>query len=159
MDIFDYLIRDHRKVAGLMDELLDINLQWVQQRIFEDIKAELILHAEAEEKIFYAALSAAALDAELDWQLDHSAHDHDDIRRFLDQLTAEGLTSPKWMMIFGELKYAVEHHVEEEEGRIFPLARPLITPPQAFRLGVEMDRVKQELRVERNIHTDHVANA
>lgn len=29
MDIFEYLVRDHRKVAGLIDELLAINLQWV----------------------------------------------------------------------------------------------------------------------------------
>ena len=159
MDIYDYLVNDHRKVAALMDELLAINIQSVQQRMFEDIKAELILHAEAEEKTFYVALSQATTNADTEGPVDHSVHDHDDIRRFLDQLTHEGLTSPKWMLIFGELKYAVEHHVEEEEGPVFQKARALIPQAQAEQLASGMDRLKAELKARLGIRTDHIADA
>ena len=161
MDIYDYLRRDHRQVADLIDQVLTINIQSVQQRIFEDIKAELSLHAEAEERTFYAALVEAVAGAGTgqDWQIGHSVHDHDEIRVFLDQLTKEGLQSPKWMLIFGELKHAVEHHVDEEEGHVFELARKLIPYARAEQLAEDMDALKTKLKVERGIRTDHVADA
>lgn len=154
MDIYTYLVRDHRKVARLMDELLNINIQSVQQRMFEDIKAELILHAEAEAATFYAALARQSPDG---LRLDLSQRDHAQIETLLQQLTQEGLTSPKWMLMFGELKYAVEHHVAEEEDQVFTEARRLLSPPEAAQLALDMETVKAELRIKKGLSTEHVA--
>ncbi len=159
MNIFDYLACDHRKVAGLIDALLALNIQSVQQRMFEDIKAELLLHAEAEERTFYRAVTEAVKARDASWDVGHSVHDHDQIRTLLDNLTHEGLTSPKWMLLFGELKYAVEHHVEEEETRVFRLARAVLTPERAGILATEMDTLKTQLMDERHLSVDHVSNA
>ena len=161
MDIYDYLKRDHRHVAELIEQIQTINIQSVQQRTFEDLKAELTLHAEAEERTFYAALVQAITGASAgpEWQIGHSVHDHDEIRVFLEQLTDEGLQSPKWMMIFGELKHAVEHHVAEEETRVFELARRLLPQGRAEQLADDMAALKAKLIAERGIVTDHVASA
>lgn len=158
VDIYDYLSQDHRKVADLIEQAMAINILSVQHRLFEDIKAELTLHAEAEERTFYTALKEA-MAANPDWQLSHSVHDHDEIRTFLAQLTSEGITSPKWMLFFGELKHAVEHHVEEEEGRLFELGRRFIPQARAEQLAKEMDALKARLMAERGIRIDHINDA
>ncbi len=152
MDIYSYLIADHRKVAKLMDDLLEINLQAVQQRLFEEIRTELILHAGAEEVVFYKALAeAAARDETMDRDLRHAWHEHSDIRALLDQLTQTSVASPRWMEIFGELKHAVESHVAEEETEVFAEARHLIDSDRADTMGDEMDDAKVMIRAQLSI--------
>ncbi|MEI9904541.1 MAG: hemerythrin domain-containing protein [Asticcacaulis sp.] len=56
MDIYAYIKSDHRKVARLIDDLMAINLPYVRQQIFNQIRTELSLHAEAEEATFYTAI-------------------------------------------------------------------------------------------------------
>ena len=148
MDIYAYIMADHRKVASLIDELLGINLQAVQQRLFEDIKAELTLHAQAEERTFYRAIVEAARATSTERDIRHAVHDHNEIRQLVQRLTDEAITSPKWMVTFGELKHAIEHHVQEEESDVFAEARTLLAPVTAVALAEEMDRLKQTLKAE-----------
>lgn len=145
MDIYTYLIADHRKVAGLIDDLLAINLQHVQQTLFEQIKAELSAHATAEEQTFYKAISDASHDVHVEKDVDHAEHEHDDIRNLLDRLSEEAMASPKWMLLFGELKHAVEHHVEEEETEVFSEAKRVLSAEKAEQLAVEMAALKEQL--------------
>lgn len=146
MDIYTYLIADHRKVAGLMEDLLAINLQHVQQSIFEEIKAELSVHATAEEAVFYKAISDTAHDVHVEKDVDHAEHDHNEIRDLLTQLSAEAMASPNWMLLFGALKHAVEHHVEKEETDVFAEAKSLFTDEQAQQLGDQMHRAKLAIK-------------
>lgn len=126
--------------------------------MFEDIKAELLLHAEAEERTFYRAIAEAAAATDEGWDLNHSVHDHADIQRLLHHLSEEGLTSPKWMLLFGELKHAVEHHVQEEETRIFRLAKAVLPQERVDALAGEMDALKSTLMKERHLSINHVAS-
>ena len=145
MDIYECLVADHRKVAALIDDLLAINLQHVQQTIFTKIKIELTAHAAAEEATFYKAISGEAHDVHIEKDVDHAVYEHDDIRKHLEQLSEEAATSPKWMLMFGELKHAIEHHVEQEETEVFSEARKVLGTDQAFTLANEFITRKQEI--------------
>ncbi|MGZ3298229.1 MAG: hemerythrin domain-containing protein [Asticcacaulis sp.] len=153
MDIYTYIKRDHMRVTELMQQLLDIRLAAFHRRLFDQIKSELLLHTEAEERTFYKAIEAASRhqalpDETLSDPMVHAHNEHEDIRRLLDELTEMSENNEMWMVKFGELKHAVTHHVEEEETEVWKKARLLLMPAQEQMLARDMDREKQKLRAE-----------
>ena len=145
MDIYAYIKRDHLKVADLMQQLLDIRLAAFHRRLFEQIKGELLLHTEAEERTFYRAIEAATREPATEEEMAHAFDDHSEIRGLLQDLTELSENDEMWMVKFGELKHAVEHHVQDEETNVWKKARLVLTPMQESRLARDMDREKQKL--------------
>ncbi|ESQ83340.1 hypothetical protein AEAC466_13910 [Asticcacaulis sp. AC466] len=150
MDIYTYIIRDHRKVAGLMEELMAIRLPTVRQTLFDQIKAELILHNDSEERTFYAALEHATQTQDMNNRLESAEHEHHEVKAILHVMSRLSISSEEWMEKFGELKFAIEHHVAKEEGEVFVRAKDIISPLDAHRLALQMDALKQQLRA--NLH-------
>ncbi len=148
MDIYAYLRSDHRRIAKLVTELLDIRLPAIRQTLFEQIRAELSVHAAAEERTFYRTLVDAARDQGVAEKMARSEAEHDEIRELLDVLSDTPVSSDFWLEKFGELKHAVEHHVQEEEGEVFELAQTLLDRETALRLGNDMDALKTVLLLE-----------
>jgi hypothetical protein len=148
MDIYAYLKADHRRVAKLMNDLLDIRLPAIRQTLFEQIRAELSVHAIAEERTFYKALINAAHEAGVTDKMRHSEEEHDEIRELLEVLTDTPVSSDFWLEKFGELKHAVEHHVHDEEGDVFRVAQSLLSRETARRLANDMDALKTVMLLE-----------
>jgi len=148
MDIYDYIINDHRVVARLIDDLLEVRLPPVRVTIFEQIRGELITHSEAEEQTFYAALTDATDNADMAERMSHARHDHSEISDLLELLHDMPVADIMWMEKFGELSQAVRHHVEEEESIVFSHARKLISGEQAIQLADRMDALKARIRNE-----------
>src|SRR5690606_17136644 len=127
--------------------LLDINLQAVQQRIFEDLKTELKLHFAVYEQVFAPAFAhEKGANARLKAQ----------ISDFLTQLSTEGMTSPKWMLIFGELKHAVEQYIDEHNVRVFPQARQMMPQDALDALAPQAEAVRHDYAQRHGLTTDHV---
>ncbi len=145
MDIYAYIKRDHLKVADLMQQLLDIRLAAFHRRLFDQIKSELTLHTEAEEKTFYRAIAAATHEQATEEEMSHAFHDHAEIRDLLQELTDLSENDEMWMVKFGELKHAVEHHVQDEEVNVWKKARMVLSADQERTLARDMDREKQKL--------------
>lgn len=148
MDIYTCIKNDHRRVAKLMDDLMAINLPAVRQRLFDDIRTELTLHAEAEEATFYTAIVELTQSPAISVQMDHAEHEHNEMRRLMQVLADTPISSEFWMEKFGELKHAVEQHVAKEENDIFTKARVLISPGDARQLGRDMEQLKAAMRDE-----------
>lgn len=145
MDIYAYIKRDHLRVADLMQQLLDIRLAAFHRRLFDQIKTELTLHTEAEEKTFYRAIEAATREQATEEEMSHAFDDHAEIRDLLQELTELSENDEIWMVKFGELKHAVEHHVLDEESHVWKKARMVLSPDQERTLARDMDREKQKL--------------
>ncbi len=145
MDIYAYIKRDHLKVADLMQQLLDIRLAAFHRRLFDQIKSELMLHTEAEERTFYRAIDAATREPATAEEMEHAFHDHGEIRALVQELTDLSENDEMWMVKFGALKQAVEHHVEDEETNVWKKARMVLTSDQERKLARDMDREKQKI--------------
>ena len=145
MDIYAYIKRDHLKVADLMQQLLDIRLAAFHRRLFDQIKTELLLHTEAEERTFYRAIEEATRQQADQEEMTHAFDDHIEIRDLLHELSELSENDEMWMVKFGELKHAVEHHVHDEETNVWKKARMVLTADQESRLARDMDREKQKL--------------
>src|SRR5688572_19228138 len=115
MDIYAYLKKDHRLVKGLMEKTMASSNASEREELFDEIREELELHSETEEKTFYKAIKEKG-PKYLQEKEGHAVEEHDEIRNLLRDLGKISVDSDEWLILFGELKHAVEHHVHEEEG-------------------------------------------
>lgn len=148
MDIYNYLKKDHRLVADLMEKVIASQDSAERQTLFEQIKIELTLHADTEEQTFYKAIEDATRSKNVEKEMGHAHHEHDEIRDYLDKLSTTPVADEAWIETFGEFKHSVTHHVEEEEGDIFEEAKKYIDSAEATKLAKEMDALKKKAKVE-----------
>ncbi len=144
MDIYNYLKKDHRLVADLMEQVVASKDASQREMLFEKIKEELTLHADTEEVTFYKAVEEATKSKDVQEKMEHADEEHAEIREFLETLSSIPVEDEKWIEQFGEFKHSVTHHVEEEEGDIFEKAKKYLGKEEAVQLAKDMDALKQE---------------
>lgn len=144
MDIYSLLKKDHRTVASLFEQLVAARSDTSREALLQQIHDELALHAKTEEATFYAALEEKVRDQPLEMLMPEAEKEHDELRALFAKIKACKVSSPKWFILVGELKHAVEHHVEEEEEHIFEEARKLLSDDEAGALAAQMAMLKKE---------------
>ena len=137
MDAFTLLTADHRKVAQLF-ERLEAASGKQKLSVFEQIKAELDLHAHIEEKIFYPALEKPAETHDLTLE---AYEEHAMVKKLLRELSGARTASEEWQAQAKVLQEAVEHHVDEEENELFDKADDALSEEEIEELG---DRLEAE---------------
>jgi iron-sulfur cluster repair protein YtfE (RIC family) len=143
LDIYSLIRQDHQRVTDLFDRLDALEIAAAERtRLFKTLKQELTVHKEAEENTFYAALNDLP---EISDRIEESLEEHVDIEELLEELNVLDSDSDEFIAQLRELKEEVEHHVEEEESVIFPLARELLTAPQAERVAEAMQQERSRL--------------
>lgn len=101
----------------------------------------LEVHAQLEEEIFYPALAAVAPDDDV---LDKSRPEHDEMRRLIGELRAQGPENPSFDDTFRTLMRTVLHHVADEETVLLPLAEDVLGD-ELGALGWRMTKRRMEL--------------
>jgi iron-sulfur cluster repair protein YtfE (RIC family) len=143
MDAFTLLKNDHQKVAGLLEKLEGTTERALKTReeLFTQLKSELDVHTEIEEKIFYPVLEKA--DETRDITLE-AFEEHRLVKQLLGELAAEAKDDEQWTAKFTVLKENIEHHVEEEEGEMFKKARKVLSKAEIEELGTRLEKAKGE---------------
>ncbi len=150
MDAIALLKADHVKVKRLLSELESTTERGVKTRseLFATIKGELTLHEIVEEEIFYPELKAhpKAKDIVLEGYEEHHVVDV-----LMGELEALDVTDEKWGAKALVMKENIEHHIEEEEGEMFPKARDVFDKAELDDLGSRMEARKQSAGREMGI--------
>ncbi len=143
MNAFTLLKDDHKKVAGIFAKLEPTTERGVKTReeLFAQLKNELDIHARIEEEILYPALGDA--DATHDIVLE-SYEEHGVVKTLLGELEALAKDDEMWGAKLKVLQENVEHHVEEEEGELFPNARKILSTEEIEALGDRLVAAKAE---------------
>lgn len=145
MDIFQRLEDDHGKQRGLAAGLLDTSGDSLERRrLFRALKREVEAHAVAEERTFYAALIALERGQP---KARHSVCEHKGAADLIAELDELDMASGAWLQKFKALKQCLEHHLDEEEAEVFPLARRCFDAREARRLGDAFADIKQGVAV------------
>ncbi|MES2978581.1 MAG: hemerythrin domain-containing protein [Pseudomonadota bacterium] len=135
MNIFDALRRSHDKQRGLSEQLVNAGGDSTQrQALFDQLKTELMAHAAAEERCFYVPLIAHDLTQE---PSRHGIAEHHDIDKLIEKAEEAGPGSSAWPEAVKALQHKVLHHLEEEEEKIFPLARQVLSEQESAALGAD----------------------
>jgi hemerythrin superfamily protein len=150
MNAITMLEADHRKVKALLAELESTTERGVKTRseLFATIKGELTLHETIEEEIFYPALKShpKAVDIVLEGYEEHHVVD-----LLMGELEGMDVTDERWGAKATVMKENVEHHIEEEEGEMFPKARRVFDRAELEELGERMAARKQSAGQELGI--------
>ena len=118
MNAIELLKADHQVVEGLFEEVEDTEAG-DHPAIFERIKAELTVHAHIEESIFYPALQEDGDEVLVELTSD-ALKEHAQTKVFLGELDVVASDIDKFEPLLIKLIEDVRHHVEEEEGELFP---------------------------------------
>jgi hemerythrin superfamily protein len=118
-DILDTLKKEHDEVKELLKKLSDAETAPQRRSLVQKIKAALVPHTKAEEKVIYDAVIALRdKDAQVDG---HEGYlEHEWASKTL--LRLEGTTnaaSPEHKAAAKVLKELVEHHIDEEERNVW----------------------------------------
>jgi len=159
MLIYEALKKDHDTVRQLLNELVQLGEKDEDRRhsLVDQIRDELIPHARAEESVFYNSLRA--IDSAKDIIM-HSYQEHMEAETLLRTLQVKDKIDVDWKTTAQKLKKALEHHIHEEEGKIFTVARQLFTEEEARMMGEAFEQLKPEVKEEGFLRTtlDMVAN-
>jgi hemerythrin-like domain-containing protein len=143
MNAFTLLKEDHKKVAGILEEIDATTERGVKTReeLFAQLKTELDIHAEIEETIFYPALEKHGETRDITLE---GIEEHRIVKELLAELDSMAKDDEIWTAKMTVLKENVEHHVEEEEGEMFSKARKTLTQEEIEALGTRMEAAKKK---------------
>ena len=147
MDAITLLKHDHDKVKKLLAELETTTERGVKTRteLFATIKGELMVHETIEEEIFYPELKAhpKAKDIVLEGFEEHHVVDV-----LMGELESLDVTDETWGAKAIVMKENIEHHIEEEEGEMFKIARRVFEAEGLKELGSRMEARKESAQRE-----------
>jgi len=135
---------DHKLVGGLFSEYEKATSNAKKKRLVAEICAELSVHAQVEEEIFYPAVKRALKDTDL---VPEAIIEHATLQGLIAQV--ENI-EPDGEMFDAKIKVLseyVHHHVKEEQEEMFPKARE--TKLDMTALGAQLAARKAELFAQR----------
>lgn len=142
-DIYDLLTKDHGKVKELLQKIKDTSdgAAKTREKLFSELKQELEIHTRFEEQTFYPE---AQEKTGMDDQIQDAVEEHDEAKELLQALAEMETTSPEWAETIDELLEALNHHIRDEEEKLFPAARKKMDPAEAEKLGQDYMQMKQK---------------
>jgi hemerythrin superfamily protein len=148
MDILDKLKEEHDEVKALLGKLVDSEKAAERTALLKKIKAALVPHTRAEEKVVYDAILAVRGDkeAKIDGNEGYYEHAHADMA--LKTLGAiKPATSPEFTAAAKVLKELVEHHVKEEERNVWRDVRKHFGSEQRIEMNRKFEAAKKRVKV------------
>lgn len=118
-EIVDMLKADHRKVKRAFSDFEKLNAEEDLeqcQMLVERTCAELEVHAQLEEELFYPAVRDAIREPDL---IDEAEIEHQSAKMLIDQIKKLDMDDPKYAASFKVLGEYVKHHIREEENELF----------------------------------------
>lgn len=140
MDLYQLIRQDHQKVKRLFERLAESDSGSPSQtRLFAELKHELELHTEIEEKHFYPALQRHDEAKDL---VEEALEEHGEAKEALEDLDRADKEDASWAEQLTELQEDVESHIEEEETEIFPVAQKVLDSAQAEAIAHDIEQDK-----------------
>jgi hemerythrin superfamily protein len=170
MDVTKMLEADHRQVEELFEKIEQAEGD-ERMPLIEELKTSLTAHMQLEEQVVYPAMKPVTGEEDVE----EGETEHELARKALDDVVRLAPDEPGFGAALDACKAGIEHHVEDEESKVFPQLRKegqavleeMATPfmQKRMELGLPMDAAalsaastKDELLTEaRNAEVDGAA--
>ena len=133
--LFDMLKEDHKEVTGLLTQTIE-NKDSSQ---FPQIRKMLEVHMEGEEKYFYPKIMEEDKETALE-----SYEEHHVGKLVLNELNKTGKDDEAWIPKVEVLKDVLDHHIEEEESKIFTEAQQILSNEQEEEIAQQIEELKSQ---------------
>lgn len=138
MDAIVMLRDDHKAVERMFKALEKDDLS-----VVPDICDALTIHAAIEEQVFYPAIRAEMPDTGED--IGEAFEEHHVVKVLVTELTDLSPDDEAYKAKATVLMELVRHHVEEEEGELFPEVRSALGRNRLQELGEEMAAMRSDM--------------
>jgi hemerythrin-like domain-containing protein len=140
------LIQDHRKVQKMFkqfEKLKDPDDEQSKRDLVEQTCAELKVHTQVEEEIFYPAAREGLEEDDL---VAEALVEHDSAKQLIAKLEGANTPGEEYDALFTVLGEYVNHHIAEEQEEMFPKLRKADLDWDA--LALQMQERKRQLQEE-----------
>ncbi len=145
MDALKLLKQDHDEVKKMLSDLESTTERAEKTRTegLATLKSELEVHEAIEEEIFYPALKEHLKTKDLALE---GYEEHHVVDMVMAEIEGVEPSDETWMAKFTVMKENLEHHIEEEEGEMFPQAEKVFDDDELGELGDRVRARKDELK-------------
>ena len=116
----EMLVQDHLVVSNMFEQFEGMPPDRRAGLVREIIRS-LETHARVEEDILYPYIRAEVPDG--DRLMDEAVQEHQEAKDLMARLRELQADEPEFEEAFQALKEGIQHHVQEEEGEVFPKLR------------------------------------
>ena len=147
-DAIEILEREHRRFEALLKqgEETTERARATRRDLLASLTADLNAHELMEEKVLYPALQAHPQAREIVLEGFEEHHVADLI---VNELREVATNDEAWGAKFKVLKESIEHHIEEEEGNMFRLARGIFSREELRLLAARMLKIRTVVSTRR----------
>jgi hemerythrin superfamily protein len=147
MRVTTILTKDHRMVSGLIRafEMTSRYNAMVRRRLFEQIRNNVMVHAQAEEEVLYPAMRNLMFMSGTS-RVDESYREHQQLKDLLNDMQSMDPASDAFNSKFQDFKNKFEHHVDEEENQMFPIVRDRMSIDRQEQMGQRIHDRKMSLK-------------
>jgi hemerythrin superfamily protein len=142
VNAIDLLTQQHEEVKGLFKKYEEATSADQRRKLFEQIADDLAVHTSIEEKHFYPATKSARTQD----LLQEAVEEHLQAKRIIADLLEMEIDDARFDAKMTVLREEVDHHVEEEEGELFPRVKRLLSSDELEDLGMVMEDLAAELK-------------
>lgn len=138
------LKRDHQTVSGLFrdfERLADDDIAG-RRPLVDRIRQELDVHTRLEEELFYPELERVPEAADL---IAEARTEHQLVKDLCAEIVRLDPNDIDYVAKVEVLRENVDHHVEEEESEIFPLAKKHLSGDRLEKIGDQLENRREEI--------------
>jgi len=143
-DVFEMLKTDHRHVQDLFTRFEDADKR-TKSSIADEALTALEVHAALEEELVYPAIAEVLEDEET---IEEAKEEHHVAKFLIKELRKMDVDDEGFSTKFKVLGELVSHHIEEEEGEVFPQAQEAGFEPESISEDVSKRKTKLKQKYE-----------
>lgn len=140
MDAINFLIKEHDRVRKMLSDMENLaHHDETKRKMFDELSADLIRHETMEQTVWYPHFRN---DHRIDDEVKHLLTEEKDAEKAIKKL--DNIEDQnEWEAKFIKFKKAVEHHADEEEEKLFPRVRKILSEEDLKKIGKDMFDFKQ----------------
>ncbi len=150
MNAIELLKEDHNELRSIFGKYKASDSDSEKHKLFKQIKEKLDVHTHIEEIVFYPKIKEHE---ELEDITLEGIEEHHLADVFVREISALSDESEKFDPKMDVLIESVEHHLQEEEGKMFPKVEENFSDSELQKLGKQMEEE------EKNFKKSHSASA
>jgi len=140
MKATDLLKKQHKNVKTLFKKVEETEDGRRRRQLMDEIANELKIHTQIEEEVFYPAVREIG-SSKAEEMVDESYEEHHVVDLVLAELPNVDPEDERFAAKMTVLAELVEHHAEEEEEEMFPLAEKKLGKERLQELGERMEQM------------------
>jgi len=138
MDVLRLLEAEHDEAKAVFSKIEKAEGA-AASRLWDQLKSLLTLHEEMEETLFYPQLKEREQTEDI---ILESYQEHHVMDVLIEEISALKPSDEAWHAKVKVLQENTEHHIEEEEGELFPKVRKIWDTAKRQQVGRQMQEMK-----------------